>query len=135
MTDLDPLRSSTDQPDDLLQRAGESQRTTRTDPGPRMAGPTGTERTTESVGDPDRTSMESGAETGAGAGMLAGAAVAGPIGLPIGAAIGAATGAAAEAADADASTDEERRTEEGYGGAQDGGRAHEERSFRRDRAE
>jgi hypothetical protein len=64
-----------------------------------MTGPTGRAPATERVGDPDRSSVASGAAQGAGAGIMAGTAIAGPIGMPIGAIAGAAVGAAAEAVD------------------------------------
>jgi hypothetical protein len=64
-----------------------------------MAGPTGRAPSTERAGDPDRSSVASGAAQGAGAGVIAGTAIAGPIGMPIGAVVGAALGAAAEAVD------------------------------------
>jgi hypothetical protein len=64
-----------------------------------MTGPTGRAPATERVGDPDRSSVASGAAQGAGAGIMAGTAIAGPIGMPFGAIAGAAVGAAAEAVD------------------------------------
>ena len=107
MTDLDPLAKTPPQGSELPSRAG---RELPNDPGhpnqQNMPGPTGRQMTTESVGDPDRASVSSGAESGAGAGALAGLAVAGPLGLPIGAAAGAIAGAGAEAADHDTSTNE-----------------------------
>ena len=69
-----------------------------------MTGPTGRAPATERAGDPDRSSVGSGAAQGAGAGMLAGTAIAGPIGMPIGAAAGAAVGALAEAVDEEGGT-------------------------------
>ena len=86
MTDLDPLRKPPPDGSELPARAGrELPHDPAHQPNENMAGPTGRQRTTESVGDPDRASVASGAESGAGAGALAGAAIAGPIGLPIGA--------------------------------------------------
>jgi hypothetical protein len=64
-----------------------------------MTGPTGRAPTTDRIGDPDRSSVASGAAQGAGAGILAGTAIAGPIGMPFGAMAGAAVGALAEAVD------------------------------------
>lgn len=108
MTDLDPIRRPQRENDDLAARGTKVRRpSTESAAHEEMEGPTGRERTTEMVGDPDRSTLESGAESGAGAGMLAGTAVAGPIGLPIGAAAGAAAGGAAEAADEDVATNEE----------------------------
>ncbi len=107
MTDLDPLRQPPPAGSELPARAGrELPHDPAHQPNEAMAGPTGRQRTTESVGDPDRASVASGAESGAGAGALAGAAIAGPLGLPIGAAAGAIAGAGAEAADVDKSTNE-----------------------------
>jgi hypothetical protein len=107
MTDLDPLRTPPPEGSELPARAGrELPRDPAHAPNQAMAGPTGRQMTTESVGDPDRSSVASGAESGAGAGALAGTAVAGPFGLPIGAAAGAIVGAGAEAADVDKSTNE-----------------------------
>lgn len=109
MTDLDPLEKPPQEGTDLASRAGrELPHDRRHQPNEAMSGPTGRQMTTESVGDPDRASVSSGAESGAGAGVLAGAAVAGPIGLPIGAAIGAAVGGAAEAGDVDKATNEDQ---------------------------
>src|SRR3712207_3455439 len=107
MTDLDPLRKPQPEGAELPARGGrELRHDTAHQPNEAMSGPTGRQMTTESVGDPDRSSVSSGAESGAGAGALAGTAVAGPIGLPIGAAVGAVVGAGAEAADVDKSTNE-----------------------------
>jgi hypothetical protein len=64
-----------------------------------MTGPTGRALSTEHTGDPDRSSVASGAAQGAGAGIMAGTAIAGPIGMPFGAIAGAAVGALAEAVD------------------------------------
>lgn len=109
MTDLDPLEKPQREGADLPARAGrELPHDPRYQVNEQMAGPAGRQMTTESVGDPDRSSVASGAEAGAGAGALAGAAVAGPFGLPVGAAAGAVAGGAAEAADEDKSTNEER---------------------------
>ena len=107
MTDLDPLEKTPPQDSELAWRGGrELPRDPSQAPNQNMPGPAGRQMTTESVGDPDRDSISSGAESGAGAGALAGAAIAGPIGLPIGAAAGAIVGAGAEAADEDKSTNE-----------------------------
>jgi hypothetical protein len=107
MTDLDPLEKTPPEGSELPARAGrELPRDPEHAPNQDMAGPTGRQMTTESVGDPDRASVSSGAEAGAGGGAMAGAAIAGPIGLPIGAAAGAIVGAGAEAADVDRSTNE-----------------------------
>ena len=107
MTDLDPLEKTPPEGSELPWRAG---RELPRDPGleqqQNMPGPTGRQMTTETIGDPDRDSVASGAESGAGGGALVGAAIAGPIGLPIGAAAGAILGAGAEAADDDKSTNE-----------------------------
>lgn len=108
MTDLDPLRTIDRGGSELPSRAGRE-----LPPHPadqrhiEMAGPVGREETTESVGDPDAVTAESGGESGAGAGMIAGATIGGPIGLPIGAAAGAVAGVAAEAADNDRFTNED----------------------------
>jgi hypothetical protein len=107
MTDLDPLKKPPAEGSELASRTARDQGGDRARRDmPTMEGPTGRYWTTESVGDPDRSSVASGGEAGAGAGALAGAAVAGPIGLPFGAAAGAAVGAAAEAADEDTSRNE-----------------------------
>jgi hypothetical protein len=118
MTDLDPLRTVPPEGSELPSRAGrELPRDPDHAPNQNMPGPTGRQMTTESVGDPDRDSISSGAESGAGGGALAGAAIAGPIGLPIGAAAGAIVGAGAEAADVDKSTNEPQpMSEPGSGG-------------------
>lgn len=105
MTDLDPLAKTPPEGSELASRAGrELPRDPSQAPNQDMPGPTGRQMTTESVGDPDRASVASGAESGAGAGALAGLAVAGPLGLPLGAAAGAVAGAGAEAADVDTAT-------------------------------
>jgi len=109
MTDLDPLQDADRQGSELPSRAGrELARDPQHRPNEAMSGPTGRQMTTESVGDPDRSTVSSGAEAGAGAGALAGTAVAGPIGLAVGAAAGAAVGAAAEAGGVDKSTNEDQ---------------------------
>jgi len=109
MTDLDPLQHVDREGSELPARAGrELPGGPAHLPDDEMAGPTGRQVTTEAVGDPDRSTVSSGAEAGAGAGVLAGAAIAGPIGLPIGAAVGAIAGAAAEAGDVDSSTNEDQ---------------------------
>jgi hypothetical protein len=73
-----------------------------------MAGPTGRAPSTEASGDPDRSTIASGAAAGAGAGAIAGTAVAGPLGGAAGAVIGAAAGSVGEAADSDAETNDLR---------------------------
>ena len=107
MTDIDPLHKPPREGTELPARVARDHGGDRAREGmPGMEGPTGRAMTTESVGDPDRASVASGAEAGAGAGAMAGAVVAGPVGLPIGAAAGAAAGATAETVDEDASTNE-----------------------------
>jgi hypothetical protein len=69
-----------------------------------MPGPTGRAPTTERTGDPDRSSLESGAAQGAGAGIIAGTAIAGPLGMPFGAIAGGALGTLAEAVDDEGGT-------------------------------
>jgi hypothetical protein len=69
-----------------------------------MTGPTGRAPSTERTGDPDRSSVASGAAQGAGAGIIAGTVVAGPIGMPFGAIAGAAVGAVAEVVDEEGGT-------------------------------
>lgn len=69
-----------------------------------MSGPTGRAPSTEGMGDPDRSSVASGAAQGAGAGLIAGTAIAGPLGMPFGAIAGAALGAAAEVVDEEGGT-------------------------------
>lgn len=90
---------------DLPARAGRERRPHRdAELHHEMTGPTGRASATERTGDPDRSSVASGAAQGAGAGLIAGTAVAGPIGMPIGAIAGAAIGAAAEAVDEEGGT-------------------------------
>jgi hypothetical protein len=74
----------------------------------KMSGPTGRAATTERTGDPDRTSIASGAAKGAGAGIIAGTALAGPVGMPFGAIVGAAVGAAAEVTDEEGGRNDNR---------------------------
>jgi hypothetical protein len=69
-----------------------------------MSGPTGHAPTTERTGDPDRSSVSSGAAQGAGAGVLVGTAIAGPVGMPFGAIAGAAVGVVAEIVDEEGGT-------------------------------
>jgi hypothetical protein len=109
MTDIDPLQHADREGSELPSRAGrELPHDPDHQPNEAMSGPAGRQMTTESVGDPDRASVASGAESGAGAGFLAGGAIAGPLGAPIGAAVGAVVGAGAEAGDDDKSTNEEQ---------------------------
>lgn len=82
----------------------------------RMTGPTGRGASTEAAGDPDRSSIESGAAAGAGAGAIAGTAVGGPLGGVAGAVIGAAAGTVGEAADSDAETNDLRPLDRPAGG-------------------
>ena len=94
---------------DLVARAGR-ERPPHTDPElhGEMTGPTGRAPATERVGDPERSSVASGAARGAGAGIIAGTAIAGPLGMPVGAVAGAALGAVAEAVDEEGGTNESR---------------------------